>query len=263
MHCPCYLRKQVAYGARAGRPAITVLLRPVAWPAQLAEMLSLAPYNIPASANSVMGSGIVSSVTTARIYRDGSARHYRRELGFSGTLSSTLYTAGGYWWYQPSSTTGVWAFDCSNTTQFPTAAACNTDTMVYFWNRYGSNDVTTISVNGGAALSTLTDSASPIVLTPTTISTTLAHNVWDIKCPTIGSAVGCSWVGFYIYNSTVNEAIEIINGGWAGATECALEYTSNIANPSADPIPSIGAIAPTVCAQMLDGNKMNADAALQ
>jgi len=41
--------------------------RPVAWPSQLAGILSLPPYNIPASSNGMMGSGGVATVPDVQL----------------------------------------------------------------------------------------------------------------------------------------------------------------------------------------------------
>lgn len=218
----------------------------VTWPAQLAQILST-QYSIPASANSVFGWGLTSSSPTIAQYQ---AMNPMATIGAgwaptTGFFASFLSLGGAFW--VNGTNTNPWAYDCSNTGQFPNTQACQTDTFVYFPLLSNAGDTTTISVNGGAALRTITDNISSVA--PISTTTTLAHNVWDIKC-TSAPTTQCLFYGFYAYNSAISQAL-ILNAGWAGSTVVA--WNTNNPEPS-DPIPAIKAVAPDLCLIQIAGN---------
>jgi hypothetical protein len=222
--------------------------RATAWPSQIAAILPLA-YGVPASANGVFGNAGAGGVANGTAAAFAAYDKRVTQNGWAPNVD-TFLTAGGNLFFNDTNST-AFAFDPSNTAQFPTALAVQTDTLVFFPGLTSASEVFSIAVNGGSSLGTITDNTTSFA--PHSFTTTLAHNVWDISCPTLGS-FGCYFGGFYAYNSAVKQVL-MINAGWAGAT--VGNWNTSDGQPW-DPLLAIEAVAPDLCLIQIDGNDAGA-----
>lgn len=227
--------------------------RAAAVASQFAQELAI-KWNVPATSQSLFGD---AGIGTAAYLTS-----YDPRLTLTGTVTASAFTtAGGNAWNL--SAGGSMNIDFSGLAQFPgsqpqtndTSPLSKTNTFVAFPVPYGGGDTQTISVNGGAALTTWNDAGGSLL--PVTATATLGTNVWNLNCTNGGSA-GCFNVGGYAYNSTVSQVL-VLNAGWIGS---ATGNWIGSAGTAADPLLAIAAIAPDLCIIQGWGNDVTAGTAI-
>lgn len=211
--------------------------RATAWPAQIAAILNNL-YQIPATAYGVTGDAGATTNFAA----------YDTRVTLNAWAAQTFaQTAGGNLLGNTTNTTNF-AFNPTNGAAFPSNPSVQTDTLLFWPANYAGGDVFSVSVNGGSAIGTYTDSAS--VWTNKVFSTTLGVNTWDISCTAQGS-FGCYFAGFVAYNSTIAQVL-VINAGWSGS----IVENWNSGAAAYSPLAAIEGIAPDLCIIQDMGNNV-------
>jgi lysophospholipase L1-like esterase len=222
--------------------------RATGWPSQLPVMLDQL-YGIPATSHSVFGDAAQGTPTLYYQYDP------RVAITTWTNTSAFGVTAGKNLW-SGTVAAGRLAFNPQNTDQFPNNLVQQTDRLTIFTAGYAPTptpDALAIDVNGGAALTTISDTSSALV--KTTVSASLGTNTWGMTCTNDGSfAVGCFVAGYYAYNSAISQAI-IVNASWSGSTVADW----NTSGAPWSPLLAIAAVAPDLCIIQIGGNDAGAD----
>jgi lysophospholipase L1-like esterase len=233
--------------------------RSCAWPSQLAAALRN-PYGLNARPSSVAGSsniGLMAAVQNndTRIVTAGAWT----VIGGSSTAPAGCVAATtcsmGAGVFNDATLNDAFEFLPTDATFYPSSSPILTDTLDIY-TLGGSTNFGTITVDvGGAALATIVPTGSGAghyFKTTATTGVSPANNTWNVKI-TNGSSFGGFWDAIVARNSTVNE-IEIINGGWAGAT--VGNWTCCISADTGSPLPlqTLEAMTPDLTLIQLQGN---------